>query len=112
MLSDGVTSVEDSIDELNADMTADRKTSTAYVDITSYTSANQYQFPSDGYVFKGNVTTPNQSMIIRYDDVLSTRFVPTSVNDAQTDVVFKGMKCYVQGNGAGGTFFFYPLVNR
>lgn len=95
------------------ELKANKKISPNTTDITSYnTSANQYQFPTDGYVFKGGVTTINQSCLIRYDDLISTRFVPTSVNDADVDYVRKGMRAYIQANGAGCTILFYPLVSR
>ena len=44
MMSDGVTSVEEAIDELTAD------TIGTAVNVSSYTSSNKYTCPSDGYV--------------------------------------------------------------
>lgn len=48
MLSDGVTSVEDAVDEVVK--RADAYTLGTFVNISAYTSSNPYVAPSDGYV--------------------------------------------------------------
>lgn len=105
MLSDGVTSVEDALDGLTAN------TLGTAVDLTSYSSANPYVTPSDGY--------------IQCETASSGAYVLVAIRDANNVIIYMGANqtgthyqaCYVKKglkiyhHTSSGTINakFYPL---
>ena len=88
MMSDGVTSVGDAIDELT-----DNEMST-YTDITTYTSSsNMYQAPSDGYILIRNGTGAIGKGVLCGSNKVTTISIGVGQGDF-TCFVKKGMYMY------------------
>lgn len=109
MLSDDVTSVEDALDGLTANNFVESE-----VNIASYTQANPYICPADGYVrIYVNYTTTNTYGDIRLNERLYSR----AVNPANSGLIVidnayvkKGMSVYVAGT-AGNYEGYYSALS-
>lgn len=107
MMSDGVTSVEDALDGLNANNLSGR------VDITAYTTS-KYVAPSDGYLYliAGSTSSTYISAEV-YGSNEGNKIITTATfnnsNTYNSLYVKKGMKILIIANNNGGAAYFVPL---
>ena len=98
MMSDGVTSVEDRI-------TA--KTLGGIVNITSYTSANEYTCPSDGYI-RGNVRTGG-TMYAYVNNAMLIGATSATQQVISSTFVKKGQKIHCSDNSGNVELVYFPM---
>lgn len=101
LMSDGTTNVESAIGTINTSMT--KNGLAGGVSITSYSSANRYTIPNDGYVNLNN--TSSQTATIRvYGSSGSGNMYVGGVGGSHAVFVRKGMKVWIEGTCSSAYF--------
>ena len=106
MMSDGVTSVEDAIEEISKHSPDTR------IEITSYnTSSNRYTFNSDGYVLvrSGKVADNNTQFNVSTGFTILSRCYKAGQYEDNYVFMKKGMSGYVNSMTGSGAVYFIPL---
>lgn len=101
-MSDGVTSVESAITKNKIE---------SFVSLNSYTSANRYTFPSDGYVTLNNRgSSYNALALILGSNGNANYTVALGGSQGQYSLfVRKGMVTYIY-EGTSGGYYFLPIT--
>lgn len=106
----GNTNVEDALDAINADLTAN--TFGNYVDLLSYSNSNPYTAPHDGYVYYAVDANGAQGFIRVSDTSASILHGVTSGRIYESNALYvkKGMKLSVSDVSANFRAYYRPIT--